>query len=218
MPNLPPRRSVRAAVALVAGGLSTFGHTGIAHADGLYGRFDGDVMIAGGVGGGVAVDRDEVSGLVTAEFRARYLDAVGPFALVEGWSSGWARVVVGVDVRPLFPTLFLLNAFTGNEWLDLTLQSLGLELGVGVGPLGGPDEVGAAWVVGMAAEFPVVLPSVFGQGMFFRLAARHTTAGSQDVAAPSSGASDWTVTLSWLIRGSVGLGVASLEPRRYRPD
>ena len=210
--------SVPTRFALLALSMILIGPIASARADGLYGRFDGDVMIGGGVGGGLGFDDGNLAGLATAEFRARYLDAVGPFALLEAWGDGWARVLVGVDIRPLFPTLFLLNVFTGNEWVDLAIQSIGLELGVGLGPFGQPGTAGAAWMVGAGVELPVILPSVFGQGMFLRIAARHTWAGSQDVAAPTGGANDWTISVSWLVRGAVGLGVASLEPRRYRPE
>ena len=187
-------------------------------ADGLYGRFDGDVMIAGGVGTGAGFAEGDVTWLATAEVRARYLDSVGPFALLEGWGDGGARVLVGVEVRPLFPSVFLLNASSGDEWLDLAVQSVGLELGVALGPFGTEGSAGAAWVFGAAFELPIIVPSMFGQGMFLRVAARHVAIGSQDLAAPSGGASDWTLTASWVVRGSVGLGFASREVPRYRPD
>jgi hypothetical protein len=189
--------------------------------DGVYGRFDGDVMLSIAAGGGAWVAGPAVEPTLVAELRLRYLDAVGPFVggqLITG-TAPTGRIHAGLELRPLFPALFLLNLWTGVEVLDLTLQSLGVELGVAVAPLGGTgDRVGVAFAVGLGLEIPVVPPSVLAHGIFVRLAARHVRAGPNDHAGPGGGVADWTLVALLSVPAALELGIASREVARFRPD
>ena len=156
-----------------------------ASGDGLYGRFDGDVFLSAGLGGGAAVHED-LGGLLIAELRARYLETAGLLLATE-WQAPreatgapgdtglrrdkgprW-RLLTALEVRPLFPALFLTNNATGIEFIDLTLQSIGLELGLSLVPEEGAAELGL--LTGFGLELPIVPPSTLADGIFLRLAA-----------------------------------------------
>ncbi len=189
-----------------------------ARADGLYGRFDGDVMLAAGVGAGAGFRESGVDEAGVVEVRLRYLDSVGPVVAGEWSGAGFGRVLLGLELRPLFPSLFLLDQFTGDEWLDLTVQSLSLDLGAAFEPLGTEGEVGAAFFVGLAVEFPLVLPSHFGQGLFVRVFSRHIAASQSAASGPTPAPDDWVVGATLVIRGALNLGLGSREQARFRAE
>ena len=125
------------ALALVA--ISWTGTT--AHAqdgDGVYGRLDGDLALSAGLGGGVVHgDRQHVaewSGTATLELRARVLDMAGVLLAGEWRPEGDERLIVAADLRPLFFARWLLNASSRRAWADLLVDSIGLDLGVAIGP------------------------------------------------------------------------------------
>lgn len=188
-----------------------------AHADdgdGLYGRFDGDVMLSFAAGGVLAYD-EELSGGGTVEVRARYLDCAGPALWGTLRSDGEVRLGAGVELRPLFPALFLIDRWTGNEIADLTLQSIGIELGAEMVSF---DDPAFAFAIGFSFELPIVPPSVAGQGVFLRLFARHVLAHGGDPGGPNDDLAEWTFGAVFSVRASVDVGFASAEVSSFRPD
>lgn len=188
-------------------------------ADGLYGRFDGDLVLSVGVSGGPVFDRGFRGGLVELDLRARYLDAAGlvvapawfhdpAFPLREAIDDGAGRLFVGLEVRPFFPARFLLDLWTGSRWTDLLIDSIGVELGVVVGPFGAPgtsDGVAFAW--GAGVELPLLTSDQLAHGLRLRLAVRRVTSRSGDQAGPEGERhSDWTLLTGLVFRGLADLG------------
>ncbi len=123
-----------------------------------YGRVEGDVTWSAGVGAVVASGGPRAAG----DLRLRYLDTAGLFATYEDaslWGGGVdpRRVVAaGLEVRPLFLYRWLQGHESHRAWLDLTLDSLGLEVGTAwVQPVGASLASSAAIQVGLGAELPV---------------------------------------------------------------
>ncbi len=99
--------------------------------DPSYGRINGDIEVVGGVGGVVAP-----RGLrAEAEARLRYLDSAGIFATIEDAGVLGSRseprtvMVAGLELRPLFLFRWLKGHETRRPWLDLAVDSIGLDLG-----------------------------------------------------------------------------------------
>ncbi len=192
--------------------------------DGLYGRFDRDLTIATDVGGGVVLDGVDPRATLTADLRFRIVDSAGP-AIGLRWGpagdsgSGHGHLFVGVELRPFFPALFLLDLSTGNEWVDLFVQSFGLELGAALFPFDGDFGVGLA--VGLSLSIPLLLPSTT-QGTFqsiaLRLGARRVDATAAFQGTPEVDRSEWTVSAALSFAFAARLGSASWEPPRYRLD
>jgi len=99
--------------------------------DGTYGRIAGDVTLVGALGGVVAARGPRAE----AELRLRYLESVGAFVSYEdgallGSAAEPERVLTaGVEARPLFFYRWLRGREGSAAWLDLAVDSLGLELG-----------------------------------------------------------------------------------------
>jgi len=216
MPAPMPHRA-RAVAALVLAAVAGASATARADGggDGVYGRLDGDVVLAAGAGGGYRTG-PEAGAVGELQLRASYLGTAG--LLVAPSVGPTARLLLAVDFRPLFPALFLQNLFTGSEWLDLLVQSVGLELGAAVDRLDEPDGRGVGLAVGFGVDVPLVLPSMWGHGVFLRLGARHVRAPAADQVAPSGGAADWTLCAVLTVPALVDLGLAEHEPPRFRSD
>src|SRR5580658_3864218 len=96
-----------------------------------YGRVDGDISLVGGIGGVIAARAPRVG----AELRVRYLESAGLFATYEdgatfGTDSEPARVFAGgLELRPVFLYRWLQGLEVRRARFDLTLDSIGLELG-----------------------------------------------------------------------------------------
>ncbi len=181
--------------------------------DGAYGRLDHDMMFSIGLGGGAVVDGPS-DAVLLAELRARYLDMVGLLVAPEWQVDAIGRLIVATEIRPLWPVRFLLNGFSGNEWLDLLLESVSVEVGAAILPL--TDQVGVGLAIGLGLDVPILVPSIFAEGLMLHLGARHVRAGPSDQAGPSGGVSDWTFAASLVVKFGADLGIASSEPRRYR--
>ena len=189
--------------------------------DGVYRRFDHDLLLTLGVGGGVVLaggDSDADAALVL-DLRARVIDAGG---LVLGYRfapESKSQVFVGFELKPLWPALFLTSSSTHREWLDLFLQSLGVELGVAVQSLGTDADVTYGLGIGVSLEVPLSLPS-HTTGAFhrasLRLAARRVDASRRYLATEDVvDRSEWSLLATVQIVLGVGAGADS-EPRRYR--
>jgi|HubBroStandDraft_2_1064218.scaffolds.fasta_scaffold13867_3 hypothetical protein len=99
-----------------------------------YGRLAGDLTLVGAAGGVVASGGPRIEG----ELRVRYLESAGLFAVYEdgsfaGSSADPQRVLAaGLELRPLFLARWLKGHETEQPLLDLTVDSIGLELGATV--------------------------------------------------------------------------------------
>ncbi|HET9953749.1 MAG TPA: hypothetical protein VFQ61_04580 [Polyangiaceae bacterium] len=95
--------------------------------DGVYGRFDGDVNLALGVGAEVS----EVA-RATAVGRVLYYSSVGVFAAYSDAMDATAHVrrtaAIGLELRPLFLLRWSNDLEWGCAMCDLTLDSLSLGL------------------------------------------------------------------------------------------
>lgn len=142
--------------------------------DGAYGRFDGSLHADLAVGAGVSEAGD--ASLVW-HARLRYVDSVGLVLRGDHMLSNDAatRLFAGLELRPLFPARFLVNSEFGLEWLDLLVDSVGMELGASfIGPAEAPPRLTMAFGV----DVPIVPPSIFGHGIFVHLAAEHVFGNS----------------------------------------
>jgi hypothetical protein len=99
--------------------------------DTSYGRIDGDVSASLAVGATFGPRAPRAA----ADVRLRYVWTAGLFATYEdgplvGSASEPRRVfATGLELRPLFFAKWLQGKETGHPYLDLTIDSLGLELG-----------------------------------------------------------------------------------------
>ena len=186
--------------------------------DGVYGRLDRDLALSAGVlGGAVTADRVHPAwtGAALVELRARILDSGGLFVAGEWRPEGDSRVTIGVDIRPLFLPRFLLGCMTRVRWVDLLIDSVGLDLGAAIGPFDAQAGVGLA--IGFGVDVPLFLPDESSTGVFLRLGARYVTASALDQAAPRGGTTDWVLLAGLDFRGFVATGLPRWEGPRYRP-
>lgn len=187
--------------------------------DGVYRRFDHDLLLAFGVGGGVVLGEEDEPALVL-DLRARVIDAGGVVTSYRYAPDSKHQLFVGIELKPLWPALFLTSSSTHREWLDLLIQSLGVELGVAMMPLGNDDaDVGYGLGIGVSLEVPLSLPSNT-TGAFhrasLRLAARRVDATRRYLGTDDAvDRSEWSVLATLQITVGVGAG-ADREPARYR--
>ena len=122
---------VSAALFALATTLSASTASALDGPDTAYGRIDGDgsASLAVGAAFGPRAPR------AALDLRLRYLWTAGVFVTYEdgpllGTSSEPRRAFAGgIELRPLFLAKWLQGKETGNAYLDLTIDSLGLELG-----------------------------------------------------------------------------------------
>ncbi|MCS6798383.1 MAG: hypothetical protein NZ898_07620 [Myxococcota bacterium] len=174
-----------------------------AEGDGAYGRLDADVTLHASLGAGAVLATGESAAV--ARLGARWVESAGAWTAAE-WrpNGGSALLSAGVALRPLFPALFLLDRSTGIDWVDLTVQSVGLELGVVWGPLGAG--AGAALQVGASLEAPLVRWKG-ADGLYLALGVRWRGAHAQDVAAPHGGAREVIAWAALLVRRGIRSGL-----------
>ncbi|MFW5925642.1 MAG: hypothetical protein ACOCV4_05715 [Myxococcota bacterium] len=184
--------------------------------DGVYGRFDASWTMSLGVGAGASrrTEGGDAVPSVVGELRFRHLDSAGPFVAGRWAPEGHGHVVVGAEIRPLFPLLFLENLFTGHERWDLLIESWGLELGAAVLPFDGEAGVGLA--MGTGLEVPLVLSSTRARGLGLRLAFRYVHAPDRWQAGPARDASEWTALATLAVDLALPSGGASIRPPRGR--
>ncbi len=169
--------------------------------DPSYGRIDGDMTLVLGAGATVASSGARAEG----ELRLRYLESAGIFAAYEDGplvSSGAepARVLAaGVELRPLFLYRWLEGHETQRAWLDLAIDSLGLEVaatwsqpaGTSFASLGGLQ-------AGLGLEVPI-LPRATGPWIGLHGGVRWSDAALTSGAAssPDDRAAFVAITLAW---------------------
>lgn len=182
--------------------------------DGAYGRLQEDMTLSLLVGGGATWPAEgDTQGSLITEFRARFYDAAGPVVGLR-WSPDSEHVFVGLELRPLWPALFLMDMSTGHRFVDLTLQSLSVELGAAVSPLGEGRGVGFAW--GLGLELPLGPSARLPGGLWLRLAVRRVRAPASWQATPDTDASEWTLSSALVLRFGVRTSAPRREPTRYR--
>ena len=133
--------------------------------DGMYGRLRGDLVLSAELGAGALGTAGAAQPVLAAAVRARYLDMTG---VVAGYDALW----LGVDFRPGLLARFTNDLEHGPRWLDLLVDSIGLDLGAawmrpGAGGGGGG---GAALVLGAGVELPLAWSG--GPALMLRLAGR----------------------------------------------
>jgi len=195
-----PRHGLRSALVLVL--LST---AGAAHAgddtDTSYGRIEGDVSASVGVGATLGPRGPRAA----ADLRLRYLWTAGLFATYEdgpifGSASDPRRVfATGIELRPLFLARWLQGLETGNGYLDLTIDSFGLELGaVFMEPVGRSFGSRPGLQAGVGLQIPF-LPHATGPVIGVHGGARWSDAAlaGHAVDGPSDRSLYLLVTIAW---------------------
>jgi hypothetical protein len=181
----------------------------------VHGRLDHDFVITGALGGGVALNdrvHPDATGAASIELRGRLIDMAGLVLAAEWRPEGDSRVLVMADIRPLFLARWILGGSLHRAWLDLLLDSIGLDIGAAIGPFDG--DAGVALAIGVGFDVPLYI-GPHADGAFLRLAARHVTAGAADQLAPRGGTSDWALYAALGGRFSFASHIVSWEPDRY---
>lgn len=181
--------------------------------DGAYGRLEGDLTFDLALGGGATFEGDLVSGASTLEARARYLDGAGLMLGGEVRPEGASRLLIMADVRPIFLARFLLGGSLRDRWLDLVIDSIGIDVGVALVPL--DERVGAALAVGFGLDLPLVFFGEGVEGLALRLYGRHVASLATDRLGPDAPQNDWIAGGAIVLRLQARAGIASWEPRRY---
>lgn len=199
------------AAALLGTSSGIFGSTALADDDGVYGRFDHGLVFALGAGGSLSTNGELRA---EGEVRIRILDAAGPSLSISGGPDRQTFVLAGIELRPLFPALFLLDAWSGNEWLDVFLQSIGIDLGAAFFPGSG----GVAFAYGFSVEVPLALsaPGAF-DGLGLRIAARRIAPSNAFAPAPGSQSGHFSIMATLSLHLGVRFPASFREPPGYRP-
>jgi hypothetical protein len=182
--------------------------------DGLYGRWERGLTLALGAGPGATWISGDAGVSVVGEARFLVADVAG-LVLAGRWGPDSGQYMfVGVDVRPLFPALFFLYMQTWNEFADLVLQSVFLELGAAF-LLDGDQS--AAFAVGFGFGIPLYRPLETLRGLWLRIGTRYIDADpSYRNTPPSPSRSEWTLYLTFVVRLGFKANIGRWEPRRYR--
>jgi hypothetical protein len=145
--------------------------------DGVYGRFDGDLVLSAEALGAVADANDNLTGTFSVTLRARALEMVG---VALGYDRAFVAtrhdaLWMAVDLRPTWLARFAYDLQRGPRWLDLTIDSIGLELGAAWVRPGEPIGAGSGvgFVLGGGVELPLMWQR--GDGVFVRLGVRWIT-------------------------------------------
>ncbi len=156
-------RRARACGGAASALFALLGASHVAHADvreerdGSYGRFEGDL----GVAGAAAMTVGPRGARAGADVRLRYLSTAGIFgsfedgSLVGSGSEPRRALAFGVELRPLFLARWATGLEIGSPRLDLLVDSLGLELGtVFMQPDGARFGGRAGFQLGLGVELP----------------------------------------------------------------
>jgi hypothetical protein len=170
-------------------------------AEPTYGRVDGDISLVFGLGVVVAARAPRAG----AEFRVRYLESAGLFATYEdgatfGASSEPGRVLAGgLEIRPVFLYRWLEGLEVRRAPFDLTLDSIGLELGATLAQPEGKGELDTGGLqVGVGVEVPLETTATgpwIGLHGGLRWSADALTYGSVQTA--SDRAFFFAITIAW---------------------
>lgn len=181
--------------------------------DGIHGRLDGDVVLSAAIGTGAAFFGDGVW-VGTLELRARYLDSAGVFVAPEVRLYADPRILIGVDFRPLFFARLFRGLSARHAWWDLVVDSIGIDLGVVLVPIG--DHTGVGFVLGTGVDLPIAVDR--GAGLYLRLGTRWAHALLEDSNGPPESVSDLSVFVALGWRFAVDAAIAAAEPPRWRAN
>ncbi len=165
------------------------------------GRIDGDVSASIGVGATFGSRGPRAA----ADLRLRYLWTAGAFVTYEdgplfGSSSEPRRAfATGLELRPLFLVRWLQGLETGNAYVDMTIDSFGLELGaVFAQPEGTSFGSKPGLQAGIGVQIPV-LPHATGPVIGLHGGARWSDSalGGRTIEGPSDRALYLLVSVAW---------------------
>ena len=169
--------------------------------DTAHGRIDGDLSASLGVGATFGPRGPRSA----ADLRLRYLWTAGLFATYEdgplfsSTTEPRRAFATGIELRPLFLARWLQGYDSGNGWVDLTLDSLGLELGaVFMQPTGTSFGSRPGLQASLGLQIPV-LPHATGPVVGVHAGARWSSAalGGRDIEGPADRALFLLVTVGW---------------------
>lgn len=169
--------------------------------DGAHGRVEGDVAIEAGAGAsfGPRAPRGAF------DLRFRYLSMTGIFVTYEDGPLFGSRaepkraLATGLELRPLFLAKWFTGRYSGNPYLDLAIDSIGLELGaVFVQPNGAQLGSKPGLQAGLAFEVPI-FPSATGPFVSVHAGARWSDAAlaGGPLAGPADRALYVNVLVAW---------------------
>jgi hypothetical protein len=160
--------------------------------DAVNNRLRGDLALSAEVLGGV-VDAGALSGMGSIALRARSLDMVGVVIGYDRALGGprFDHAFAAVDFRPAFFARWAYDLERGPGWLDLFVDSIGLELGAAWVRPGSSDASGVAFVLGGGADLPVYIGE--DTAWSIRVATRYLAAKPWD--AQGTGRDDSAVEL-----------------------
>lgn len=156
--------------------------------DGMYGRLEKDLVLSAELMAGAAqTGRAPWAPAADITLRARYLDMAG-LALSYRRAFADARddaLLLAVDLRPAFFARVNFDFQRGPRWVDLLLDSIGVEVGAawtrpGEGSSRGE---GAAALLGVGVELPLHWRDA-AEALMLRVAARWTLANPWDAQGP----------------------------------
>ncbi len=169
--------------------------------DTSYGRIDGDLSASLALGATFGPRAPRAA----LDLRLRYLWTAGVFATYEdgpllGSSSEPRRAFAGgIELRPLFLAKWLQGKETGNAYLDLTIDSLGLELGaVFLQPAGASFGSKPGLQAGLGLQVPI-FPRATGPVIGLHGGARWSNAmlSGRDAESPSDRSLFFLLTVGW---------------------
>lgn len=184
--------------------------------DGLYARWDRGATLSLGAGAGASwiENVDKVQASVVGEARLLFISAAGPVVAGRWGPSAGQYLFTGIDVRPLFPALFLLYAVTWREFWDLFLQSISVELGAAF-LLDGERSVGFSYGFGLG--LPLIRPKKALRTVWLRFGARHVNVEPSFLNTPSGlNRSEWTAYATLAFDFGVIKHLGNWEPPRHR--
>jgi len=156
---------------------------------GAYGRLEGDLVLSVEALGALS-DGPDLAGALSVAARARYLEMTG---LAVGYDRAFSStrrdaLWLAVDFRPTWLARFTSDRERGPRWLDLLIDSIGIELGGAWLRPGEPLGAGGGFgfVLGSGVELPLLWSR--GDGLMLRVGARWLSARAWD--AQGTGAVD----------------------------
>ena len=198
--------------------LSSFGTSAGAQrqGDGLYGRWDRGLTLSFGAGPGATWLNGKADPNVVGEARFLVADAAGVVLAGRWGPDSGQHLFLGVDLRPLFPALFFLYKQTWNEFADLLLQSIFLEIGPAF-LLDGNRSTGLG--VGFGFGLPLYRPLTTVRGLWLRIATRYVNADpSYRNTQPTEDRTQWTLYATFVVRLGFKSKLSRWEPPRYRHE
>lgn len=216
-PTMRPALGVALAVLATSSTASATDHAELV--DTSYGRIDGDLSFGAGLGSAFGPRGPRAA----VDLRLRYLWTAGLFFTYEDgpiWSSSAEprrAFAAGIEIRPFFLARWANGYETGNPWLDLSIDSLGLELGaVFVEPAGRSFGKNPGLQAGIGFQIPV-LGRATGPQIGVHMGGRWSTASlaGDTINAAGDRSAYLLLTVAW--QQVFGAHIVDLGDRRDPP-